>query len=230
MSGALSQLVLQDPVTLGCLTLTLRVATVTMPLLAVCGVGMGYILGRARGQWVGVLDLFTTLPLIFPPIATGFLLLLFLGRRSPVGAWLQATWGVQIIFSFWGLVLAAFIAGLPLIAKQVQAAVRRETGQLIEMAQVLGKGPVVIFFRVVLPSLRRSIVIGLSLALARILGEVGVSLMLGGNISGRTNTISLEIYNAVFTGEYDRALVLVAILGGVALVLLTLTRQIASRA
>ena len=178
-----------------------------MPLLAVSGVALGYVLGRGRGPWIAALDFLATLPLVFPPIATGFLLLLLLGRRSPIGVWLKSGLGVEVIFSYGGVVLAAFIAGLPLVTKQVQAAVRNDINTLIEKAQVLGKRPVTIFCRVTLPSLRRSIAIGLSLAFARVLGEVGVTLMLGGNIVGRTNTVSLEVYNAVFTGEYQRAAV-----------------------
>lgn len=218
--------VLQEPVTQGCIALSLSVAAIAMPLLAVCGVGLGYALGRGRGRWFSLLDLIVTLPLIFPPIATGFLLLVLLGRRSLIGTWIKAGLGIELIFSFWGIVLAAFIAGLPLIAKQVQAAVRCETNGLIEKALVLGKGPVTIFFRVTLPSLRKSIAIGLSLAFARLLGEVGVTLMLGGNISGRTNTISLEIYNAVFTGEYERALVLVLLLSSISCLLILFTRRL----
>lgn len=219
--------VFREPVTRDCIVLSLKVAAIAMPLLAVSGVGLGYVLGRGKGRWLSLLDFFVTLPLIFPPIATGFLLLVLLGRRSCIGSWLKTAFGVELIFSFWGVVLAAFIAGLPLVVKQVQAAVRNETNRLIETASVLGKSPVAIFFRVILPSLRTSIAIGLSLAFARSLGEVGVTLMLGGNIAGRTNTISLEVYNAVFTGEYERALVLVTLLGGLSLLLLFLTHRLA---
>ncbi|NLZ18473.1 MAG: ABC transporter permease subunit [Desulfobulbaceae bacterium] len=199
-----------------------------MPLLALSGISLGYIVGRGKGPWIALLDFLVTLPLVFPPIATGFLLLLLFGRRSPVGVWLKHGLDVEIIFHFPGIVLAASIAGLPLITKQVQAAVRKDISSLIEKAQVLGKGPFIIFFRITLPSLRKSIIIGLSLAFARVLGEVGVTLMLGGNITGRTNTISLEVYNAVFTGEYDRALVLVVLLGSISLVLLLTSRRLAT--
>jgi molybdate transport system permease protein len=150
-----------------------------------------------------------------------------LGRRSLLGGWLREQLGVELLFSFWGVVLAACIAGLPLITKQVQAAVRRDTTGLIEAAYVLGKSRSTTFFCVVLPSIRRSVAIGLFLAFARSLGEVGITLMLGGNIAGRTNTVSLEVYNAVFTGEYDRALVLVALLGTVSFLLILLTRWLA---
>jgi len=198
-----------------------------MPMLAVCGVALGYLLGRRQGQWISVIDFFVTLPLIFPPIATGFLLLMLLGRRSMLGTFLHNAFGLEIVFSFWSIVLASFIAGMPLIVKQVQAAIRGETSRLIEASYVLGKSPSTTFFRVVLPSIRKSIAIGLSLAFARSLGEVGITLMLGGNISGRTSTISLEVYNAVFTGEYHRAFVLVFLLGTITLLLICLTRRLA---
>jgi len=219
--------VLHAPATRECIVLSCQVAAIAMPLVAVSGVGLGYLLGRGRSRWLSLLDFLVTLPLVFPPIATGFLLLLALGRRSVLGAWLKQSLDVEIIFSFWGLVLAAWISGLPLIVKQVQAAVREETNRLVETAQVLGKSPFTILLRVVLPSLRTSIAIGLSLAFARSLGEVGITLMLGGNIAGRTNTISLEIYNAVFTGEYQRASVLVLLLGGISLSLILFTRRLA---
>jgi molybdate transport system permease protein len=220
--------VLREPVTLGCITLSLNVAALAMPLLAVSGVGLGYILGRGKGPWIALLDFLVTLPLVFPPIATGFLLLLLLGRRSSIGIWLKNGLGIELIFSFGGIVLAAFIAGLPLVTKQIQAAFRKDINNLIEKAQVLGKGPLTIFMWISLPSLRKSIAIGLSLAFARVLGEVGVTLMLGGNIIGRTNTISLEVYNAVFTGEYERALVLVLLLSLISLIFLFISRRLSA--
>lgn len=110
--------------------------------------------------------------------------------------------------------VAAFISGLPLQVKPVQAALKSvEVSKLREAAAVLGKSETTIFFKVLLPCAKRSILAGLLLALARSLGEVGMSLMLGGNIIGRTNTLSLEIYNAVFNGEFKRAAVLSVIIG-----------------
>ena len=218
---------LREPDTLASIRLSVHTTCVVMPLLTVCGIALGYVLGRWQARWITFVDFLVTLPLVFPPIATGFLLLMLLGRRSIIGAFLQNTIGLELIFSFWSVVLAAFIAGLPLIVKPVQAAIRGDTTRLIEAAYVLGKSPATTFFKVVLPSIRKSIAIGLSLAFARSLGEVGVTLMLGGNISGKTSTISLEIYNAVFTGEYDRAFALVFLLGTVSLLLILLTRRLA---
>lgn len=216
---------LLQPDTLASLRLTFAATCVTLPALAVAGILLGCLLGYRQGRWVSALDFLVTLPLVFPPIATGFILLVLLGRRSMIGRIISETMGIDLIFSFWSIVIAAFIAGLPLIVKQVQSAVRGETRRLIEMAYLLGRSAPATFFLVVLPSIRRNIAIGLSLACARSLGEVGVTLMLGGNIAGRTNTVSLEIYNAVFSGEYDRAFALVLLLGFISLLLIILTRR-----
>jgi molybdate transport system permease protein len=216
---------LTDENTLGPLLLSLRVALVSLPLFTVCGLLLGYLLARRRNRFTAVLDFFISLPLVFPPIATGFLLLLALGRRSPIGQALQAALGLELIFSFWGVALASFIAGLPLAVKPVQAAIRNDTLRLIDAAYVLGKSPLVTFYRVVLPNIKGGLLTGVFLAFARSLGEVGVTLMLGGNIVGKTNTVSLEIYNAVFTGEYERALLLTAILGCVSLGMLWAVRR-----
>jgi len=109
-----------------------------------------------------------------------------------------------MIFSFYGVALAGFISGLPLLVKTVQATVRDEIEGHIEAAYMLGKSKRTTFFRVVLPLLRSGIITGLFLAVARVLGDVGITLMIGGNIIGRTNTIALEVYNSVFLGDFQR--------------------------
>ncbi len=122
--------------------------------------------------------------------------------------------------------IAAFVAGLPLIVKPVQAAVQSTTVSLIEASYTLGKSEAETFVFVVVPSIKKTIAGGLSLAFGRSLGEVGLTLMLGGNIVGRTNTLSLEIYNSVFTGEFERAGLLAAILGFISLLILLLLRRL----
>jgi molybdate transport system permease protein len=162
-------------------------------------------LARSTGLVTATIDTIVTLPLVFPPVATGFIFLILLGRRGVFGDLV----GESVIFQFPGLVIAAFIAGLPLAIKPVQAALRsREAVRLGEVAAVLGKSEMIIFIRVLLPFARRSIAAGILLAMGRSLGEVGMTLMLGGNVIGRTNTLSLEIYNAVFDGEFERAAIL----------------------
>ncbi len=219
--------VLTDSSLLGPLWLTAKVSVVAVPFCLLIGVPLGYLLGRGRSLLLDAADFLVSLPLVLPPIATGFFLLLLLGRHGPLGHPLKIATGIEIIFGFWGVALAACVAGLPLMVRPVKAAVGRETRRYAEVSAVLGQSELRTFFRVILPLMRRSVLAGTFLAWARSLGEVGVTLMLGGNIIGRTNTVSLEIYNAVFTGEYDRALVLAILLAVISLGLLAALRWIA---
>lgn len=202
--------ILSDSATLNPLILSAKVMTAAGVLQLTVGVPLAFWLSRTKGLLHNFVDTAVTLPLVFPPVATGFVLLFLLGRHGPAAT----IFGDSIIFSFPGLVVAAFIAGLPLLIKPVQAALKTaEAAKLREVAAVLGKSETEIFLKVLLPCAKRSIVAGTLLALARSLGEVGMSLMLGGNVIGRTNTLSLEIYNAVFNGEFERAAVLSSIIG-----------------
>ena len=207
------------------IVLTLRVMAVALPLLFLLGVPLGYLLGRGHGRLVAVLDVAVSLPLVLPPMAVGFFLLLLLGRNGLVGGPLRQLTGVELIFSFPALVVAAVVSGLPLMVRPVQAAVRGDLLRLVELSSVLGKSAPTTFLRVVLPHCRKSVAAGMFLATGRALGEVGVSLLLGGDIIGRTNTISLEIYNAVFSGQYGRAGFLAGLLAGVSLLLTSLLKR-----
>ena len=207
------------------LIFTAKVIVITTLLHIVFGVLLGKYLSRKSSPLRSVVDLVVTLPMVFPPIALGFLLLLILGKAGPVGTLLNRFLGVQIIFTMWGVIIAAFVAGLPLIVKPVQAAIQGSARGLMEASYTLGKSEWQTFFHVVLPNIKRSIVSGLSLSFGRSLGEVGLTLMLGGNIVGKTNTLSLEIYNAVFSGEFERAMVLAAVLGLISAVVFILFRK-----
>ncbi len=216
--------ILAQPNTTGPLVLTAKVLAVSGVLHLVAGLVLGYWLNGPRTWFRGVVDFLVTLPLVFPPIATGFVLLMVLGRNAPLGRWL----GLDVVFSFKGLVLAAFVAGLPLVVKPIQAALRGSARQLAETAYVLCKGPLETYVRVLLPTIRRNVAAGMFLALGRSLGEVGITLMLGGDVIGKTNTLSLEIYNAVFSGEFDRALVLSAIIGIISMGLFLALRRLSA--
>lgn len=222
--ASLSALV-ADPALQETLWLTARVALAALLLHALSGLALGYLLSRPNWRGRGLLDIAVTLPLVFPPMATGFLLLMLLGRRGPVGAPLSEWFGIELVFSFSGLLLAAFVSGLPLVVKPIQSAFENIPRRLAEAARTLGKSEPEIFFRVLLPNIRSAVAGGLVLALGRALGEVGITLMLGGNISGRTVTASLEIYNAVISGDFERAGMLSLILGSVTVVLFTLLRR-----
>lgn len=219
-----------DPALAAPALLTLKVAAATFVAHFVLGIGLGWALARPRWPGRTVLDVAVTLPMVFPPLAMGFFLLLALGRRSPLGQWLAETFGLSFVFTFEGVLLASVIVGLPLVVKPIEAAIAGVSRRLGEASRTLGRNEWETFAWVILPNVRAAIVAGLVLATARSLGEVGITLMLGGNIVGRTNTMSLEIYNAVFNGEYPRAVILSALLGLVSIaVFVTLRRAGAVR-
>jgi molybdate transport system permease protein len=218
--------VLTDPLVQRAVGLSAEVAVATLALHCVAGLALGYALSRPRWIGRGFVDMMVTLPLVFPPVATGFLLLMLLGRRGPVGSWLAEHMDIEVVFSFWGVLLASTLSGLPLVVKPVQSALETVSARLSEAARVLGKSEAEILVRVLLPNIRGSLLAGLALGLGRSLGEVGITLMLGGNIAGRTTTVSLEIFNAVSGGEFERAALLSLMLGLVSLGLFALLRRL----
>lgn len=204
--------VLQDPGLRFALALTIKTCAWSAALFLLFAPPLAWLLARKRGLWVRALGFATTLPLVFPPIALGYLLLLVLGRTGPVGA-VFADMGLSLVFTPTAVCLAAFIAGLPLVVKPLQSALESRTLQEIEFAaRVHGAGPATIFLRVTLPLIRPSLLSGLLLGLTRASGEVGITMMLGGNISDRTNTLSLEIFNAVSRADFDAATALCLVL------------------
>ncbi|BCS89809.1 molybdate ABC transporter permease subunit [Pseudodesulfovibrio sediminis] len=216
--------ILTETQTTAPLLLTVKVLAVSGALHLVCGVLLGYYLTSGKGTVRSVVDFLVTLPLVFPPIATGFILLMVLGRAGIIGQNLP----VDIVFSFTGVVLASFVSGLPLMVKPVEAALRGDLKQMAEVSQVLGKTDWQTFWLVLLPNVRRNVASGWFLALGRSLGEVGITLMIGGNIIGKTNTLSLEIYNAVFSGEFERALVLSSIIGIFSLIIFIALKRLSA--
>lgn len=220
---------LSDPSVQYAFWLTFKVAALTLGLHAVAGLVLGYLLSL-RG-WPGrtLLDTVITLPLVFPPVALGFVLLLVLGRQGPLGSLLLRCCDASLIFSVPGVVFSAFVAGLPLVVKPIQAAMESLSARLGEVARTLGKREWEIALFVLMPNVRRALATGLILGFARSMGEVGITLMLGGNIAGRTNTVSLEIYNAVFAGDYTRGIVLTILLGAASIVVFYLMRRIGAQ-
>lgn len=207
------------------LWLSVQVAGVVLALFLPVGIGLGYLLSRPV-PLRGLLDALVSLPLVFPPIAIGFFLLLVFGRHGLLGAPLHQAFGWDLVFSFPALVLAAFIAGLPLVVKPIQAAIEGSARELVEASYTLGKGPLETLLRVVIPVVRGSIVAGLTLGVGRSFGEVGITLMLGGNIVGSTETLSLAIYNQVLDGDFDCAARLSTLLGCLSLGLFLILRRL----
>lgn len=197
------------------LGLSVSVLAATLAAQLVLGLALAWVLARKRFPGHGLLDSLVSLPLVFPPIVIGYLLLLALGRQG----WLASAtgWSPNIVFQPAALLIAAFIAGLPLMVKPVQNSMNSLSPRLREAAATLGHGTWSYFFRVELPLLRPALATGLILSGGRALGEVGISLMVGGNIAGRTETLTLSIYNAVLDGNTDCANALSCLLGLTAL-------------
>jgi molybdate transport system permease protein len=204
------------------LCLSARLALWVTPAYCLVGALLAWALvfGLKRPGW---LDALVTIPIAFPPVVIGFALLWLLGRQTLLGQTLTA-WGLGFVFSFPGLWLAAFVSGLPLVVKTLQTVLQMQPRELHETALTLGCKPFAAFWLVHLPIARAALLTGVLLALARGMGEVGISLMLGGNILGRTETLSLAIFNSVTTGDYQQGALLSALLGGFCMSLLALVR------
>ena len=194
------------------LVLSMYVAVLATLLNAVVGVPLAYVLARRRFRGRGLVDLLTTLPLVLPPTVTGYYLIVLLGRRGWLGGPLHALTGFSLPFTWYAAVVAAGVMALPLLVRPARAAIESVDPDLERAAFVLGRSEWRTAFEVTLPLARRGIVAGLVLAFARALGEFGATLMLAGNIPGRTATIPLAIYTAVSTGETTEAQLLVLLL------------------
>ena len=193
-------------ITLG---LSLRVAAWATALNLVLGVGVGFLLARARFPGRDLLDTVLTLPMVMPPTVLGYYLLVLFGRQGTLGAWLQSQFGINLIFTWQGAVIAAALVAFPLVFKPARAAFEAVDGQLEQAARVLGISESAIFFRVTLPLAWRGILAGLLLGFARAMGEFGATLMVAGSIPGQTQTLSIAIYEAVQAGQDDHANLLV---------------------
>ena len=193
------------------LWLSLKVAGWATLFACVLGIGVAYALSRWQSRWCDLLDSVLTLPMVLPPTVIGYYLLVLFGRRSAVGQWL-AQFGIELVFTWQGAVIAATVVALPMVLKAARAAFEDVDSRLEDAARVLGLKPLAVFFRVSLPLASRGILAGILLAFARALGEFGATLMIAGSIPGRTQTMSIAIYEAVQAGEDSQALVLVAVI------------------
>ena len=193
------------------LALSLKVAGWATAITLVLGVAVGYVLARARFPGRDLLDTLLTLPMVMPPTVLGYYLLVLLGKRSTFGAWLHDSFGINLIFTWQGAVIAASIVAFPLVFKPARAAFEAVDGQLEQAARVLGLSESAVFFRVTLPLAWRGILAGVLLAFARALGEFGATLMVAGSIPGKTQTLSIAVYEAVQAGQDDAANLLVLI-------------------
>ncbi|WP_449466739.1 molybdate ABC transporter permease subunit [Stenotrophomonas humi] len=211
------------------LWLSLKVAGWATAINLFVGVGLGALLARKRFPGRELLDTLLTLPMVLPPTVLGYYLLVVIGRNGPLGAWLQSAFGINLVFTWQAAVIAAAIASLPLVFKPARAAFEDVDAQLEQAARTLGVSELALFFRVTLPLAWRGILAGLLLAFARAMGEFGATIMVAGSIPGRTQTLSIAIYEAVQAGNDGRANALVVLSSVVCISVLLIAARLVGR-
>ncbi|HEX7985851.1 MAG TPA: molybdate ABC transporter permease subunit [Duganella sp.] len=208
------------------LRLSLKVALWATLIDLVLGVALGYLLARKRFPGRELLDALLTLPMVMPPTVLGYYLLVVIGREGVIGAWLRDSFGVNLIFTWQAAVIAAAVVAFPLVLKGARAAFESVDRQLEQAAQVLGVPPFGVFLRVTLPLAWRGVLGGTLLAFARSMGEFGATLMVAGSIPGKTQTLSIAVYEAVQAGQDDSANLLVVITSVVCITVLIVANKL----
>lgn len=174
------------------------------------GITLAWLFARKEWPLKSLFETIVLLPLVMPPVSTGLILLKIFGRRSPLGQWLYQM-GFEIVFNWKGVLIAMAVMSFPLLVRSVRISFAEVNPRLEQIAATLGASPLKIFFVVTVPLAYKGIVAGALLAFSRALGEFGATILLAGNIPGRTQTLSLAIYNFVQVGKDADAYVLLAI-------------------
>lgn len=200
--------------------ISLKVAVTATLFSSILGILLAWLVaGLKTGK--GILDAIFTLPLVLPPTVLGFLLLVFFGKNSFAGQLLEKI-GITVIFNITGAIIAATIVAFPLIYRTVRAALEAFNSDYISVAQTLGMSKINIFLKVVIPNIFPSIMAGVVLAFARSLGEFGATIMIAGNIPGKTQTMSVAVYTAVQAGNRELAFKWVLVICAISLVAMLL--------
>ncbi|MAT66003.1 MAG: molybdate ABC transporter permease subunit [Gammaproteobacteria bacterium] len=194
-----------SPADIASLWVTLKLATVTTLILLLLGTPLAWWLARTPRRGKVVMEALVALPLVLPPTVLGFYLLVALGPHGPVGALLDMMGGPTLVFSFPGLVIGSVIYSLPFVVQPLQASFSAIPAGLLDAAATLRAAPLDRFFSLVLPLARPGLLTAVVLGFAHTVGEFGVVLMIGGNIPGQTQVLSISIYDHVEALDYDQA-------------------------
>ncbi len=206
--------------------LTLKVASVATLSAFLTGVALAFLLAKGRFRGKEWLDAFLTLPLVLPPTVLGYYLIVLVGRNGWIGRRLYEAFGITLMFTWQGAALAATIVSLPLVLKSARTAFESVDQNLEKAARTLGISEAGVFFRVSFPLAWRGILAGTMLAFARATGEFGATLMIAGNLPGKTQTLSLAVYDAVQAGNDSLAAALVVITSVVCIMVLVASGKI----
>lgn len=205
------------------LWLTLKVALLATLFAGAAGIALGWWMARKRFAGHSLVDAALVLPMVLPPTVLGYYLIVLVGRNGVIGQWLDRWFGITLLFTWQGAVLAAAVVSLPLIYKAARAAFEDVDTRLLHAARTLGAGEFEVFLRVTLPLAIRGITAGLMLSFARAMGEFGATLMIAGNLPGKTQTLSIAIYDAVQAGNDAQALWLTLVISVVCIVVLVVS-------
>jgi molybdate transport system permease protein len=209
--------------------LSLLVVTLATTLVTVLGTAAGFLLAKREFPAKDLLDSLLTLPMVLPPTVTGYYLIVLLGRHGLIGGYLYQATGWTIAFTWQAAVIAAAVMAFPIMAKSARAAIASVDSRYETASLSLGKSEFQTFLRITLPLAARGLGAGAALSLARALGEFGATLMLAGNIPGKTQTMPLAIYQAFVSGEDREAQIMSLILTAISVVVIYLT-NVLSRA
>ena len=208
------------------LILSLWVSVIATSIIAVFGILIAYVLARKRFFGRTMLDAFTTLPMILPPTVTGYYLIILLGKNGIIGNYIYKLTGWSVMFTWQAAVIAATVVAIPIMIKSAKAAIESVDIEYEKAAFTLGKSEIETFFLVTLPLAKKGLIAGLVLSFARALGEFGATIMIAGNIPGKTSTMPLAIYRAFQSGEDQLATTLVIILTVVSIAVIYITTRI----
>ncbi|MEX2653869.1 MAG: molybdate ABC transporter permease subunit [Acidimicrobiia bacterium] len=208
------------------LRLSLQVTACATLIVAVTGIGLGYLLARREFPGRGLVDAIASAPIVMPPTVLGYYLLVMVGRNSPIGRVWEAVFGSPLVFSWQGAVLAAAVASFPFCLRSARAAIESVDRRYEAAGRVMGLSGWRVATQITLPLARRGLLAGVALAFARALGDFGTTVMVAGNIPGRTQTMPIAVYDAVQAFEYDRAGTLALVLLAVAVTVLVIVRRL----
>lgn len=217
-----------DAEALSVVVFTLEMAALGTLILIPPGIAVAYLLAHYRGPGRDLIETVLALPLVLPPTAVGMVLLEVFARRGLLGRALAA-WGIEVVFTWKAVLLATSVMSFPLLVRSARAAFEDVDARLVGLARTLGASPMRAFFRVSLPLAWRGCLAGVVLAFCRALGEFGATIMIAGNIPGRTRTLALAIFHESQLGHDDRALVLAGITAALAFVALWSVELLARR-
>lgn len=207
------------------LWLTLKIALLATLIAGVVGIALGWWMSQRRFVGKDAVDALLMLPMVLPPTVLGYYLIVVIGRNGVIGKYLDSWFDINLMFTWQGAVIAAALVSLPLIYKAARAAFEDVDGRFLHAARTLGAGEFEIFLRVTLPLAVRGIAAGLMLAFARAMGEFGATLMIAGNLPGKTQTLSIAIYDAVQAGNDAQALWLTLVISVVCVVVLVVSSR-----